>query len=492
MDDTNKCALVIEDDPLVRHMLERFLRHEHFHVLATDSISEAVIHLRRHRPDITLLDVQLGEENGLDFLRKHLIQETGPYRVIVLSGNQSRENAEAAVQAGAYDYLIKPTHLGKLKIAIQNCLKLQQMAEELSLYSSQPRLAVSLHDFIGTSPEIINLLSQIKRIASIDVPVVILGESGTGKELVARLLHSLSPRRHGPFIPLDCGAIPDALMEAELFGYEPGAFSGANHLKHGKFERAHNGTLLLDEIGNFPLSLQPKILRTLQFMQVERLGGNQPILLNVRVLAATNSNLDKMVAIGTFREDLFHRLNTVILQIPPLRQRVEDIRLLAHAALLKANRSYQTGIHAITQEAMALLERYPWPGNVRELENCIRSAVILADNVIEPAHLPKRICQEDLPAPESALPPEDLNADWITVSNESLFQIGRRAAAKAERIAITDALCECNWNKAEVARRLKVDYKSLHNKIKQYGITPRTEEGSSEKYPRPKPRPQRK
>jgi DNA-binding NtrC family response regulator len=465
-----ECILIVDGNPLVRRMLERFLRKENFRSLSAASANEALINIRRESPDIVLLDVQLQDANGLEFIKEHLIPEAGPYRVIVLTAFNSNKDAEEAVLAGAYDYLTKPLHLAKLKIAIQNCLKLQAMAREIGELSCATGDSISLRDFVGTSPKILELIEQIKRIAPFDVPVLILGESGTGKELVAQLLHSLSPRRKGPFVPIDCGAIPDTLVESEMFGYEPGAFSGATQIKLGKIERANNGTILLDEVGNLPTLIQPKLLRTLQFMQIERLGGKQSVSVDVRILAATNADIEKMVEGGALRHDLYHRLNTMVLKLPPLRQRVEDIRLLTHYALLKANQTYGTKIRGISSEAVAVLESYAWPGNVRELENCIRSAVILADKIIKPSHLPERIRQPRSSGSESDPVQAHREEEGVPHPSKSLFQIGRHAAAKAERAAILSTLHATGWNKAEAARRLRVDYKALCEKVRRYEV----------------------
>lgn len=313
----DNCILIVDDDPLIRRTLERFLLNENFRVLLASSEAEALSRIREESPDIILLDVRLGKTNGLSFLKNHLLPESGPHRVIVLTGFHSSEDADEAVMAGAYDYLTKPLHLGKLKISIQNCLKLQAMARQLDKLTATKQDPVSLRDFVGTSQKTIDLVEHIKRIAPFNIPVLILGESGTGKELVARLLHSLSPRREGPFIPIDCGAIPDTLLESELFGYEPGAFSGATHTRQGKFEQANTGTMLLDEIANLPMLLQPKLLRAVQSMQVDRLGGTQSISVDVRIVAATNLNIHDMIKTERFREDLYHRLNGVTVKIPP-------------------------------------------------------------------------------------------------------------------------------------------------------------------------------
>ncbi|MDE3242423.1 MAG: sigma-54-dependent Fis family transcriptional regulator, partial [Nitrospirota bacterium] len=350
--------LIVDDDPDVQHLLAQFFRGEGYAPLAVGSAAEALAAIRRQPPDLLLLDIRLPDANGLDLLKEQLLPEVGDYRVIVLSGYGTRQDAEAAVLAGAFDYLTKPVVLSRLAIAVRNCLRLQHLSAEMEELSGAVSLPVSLRDLVGASAPMQALRDQIKRVAPFDVPVLILGESGTGKELVARAIHALSPRRKGPFVPLDCGALPDTLVEAEVFGYARGAFSGAIQPKPGKLELAEGGTLLLDEIGNIPLHSQPKLLRVLQTSTVERLGSNQQVSVNVRVLSATNSCLQQRVDDGSFRLDLYHRLNTVMLTVPPLRERKEDIPLLAHYILMKANRAYQKSIRGLSADAMAALEAY--------------------------------------------------------------------------------------------------------------------------------------
>ncbi len=326
----NERIMIVEDDPLVRQMLERFAQDQGYLPVSTDTAASARELLQQHKPDLLLLDIRLPDAHGLSLLKDHLLPELGPYRVIVLSAYNSQQDVEAAVMAGAFDYLTKPIPLLKLKIAMRNCLRLQELSEQMASYSARPVSSVSLSNLIGISEPMETLREQIKRIAPFDVPVMITGESGTGKELIARLIHSLSPRHLGPFLPLDCGALPETLVESELFGYERGTFTGAEQSKPGKLETADGGTILLDELGNLPLSSQPKLLRVLQSQSVERLGARQAIPLNVRVVSATNADLSRRIAEGTFRLDLFHRLNTFVLRVPPLRDRKADIPLLAH------------------------------------------------------------------------------------------------------------------------------------------------------------------
>ncbi|GKS59158.1 acetoacetate metabolism regulatory protein AtoC [Nitrospira sp.] len=468
--------LIVDDDPHIGQMLDEFLRDEGFQPIVVDSARGATAAVRRELPDLVLLDMRLSDGNGLELLKTHLLPELGRYKVIMLSAFASQKDAEEAVQAGAFDYVTKPVSLPKLAITIRNCLHLQTLMRELADLGGDGAAAASLGDIVGMSPAILELTEQLKRVAPYDVPVLILGESGTGKELVARVLHALSGRRHAPFVPLDCGAIPQELVESELFGHEAGAFTGASQSKPGRMERAQGGTLLLDEVGNLPIGIQAKFLRVLQFKEFDRLGGREVIKADVRVVAATNANLEAMVAEGTFRRDLYYRLNAVILRVPALRERREDIPLLAHLLLMRANRAYKTKVQGISAQALRLMEEYPWPGNIRELENAIRAAVIVADRIIRPTHLPahvRRVLESGVNASGAQEDGDDLSPlrSWES-GNLSLAQIGRMAAEAAQRRAVTRMLEETGWNKAEAARRLQIDYKALHVKLQRWGIHP--------------------
>ncbi len=468
--------LIVDDDPHIRQMLDDFLRDEGFQPVGVDGTRAAAAAVRRELPDLVLLDMRLSDGNGLELLKSRLVPELGPYRVIMLSAFASQKDAEEAVQAGAFDYVTKPVSLPKLAIAIRNCLRLQVLTRELADLSVEGSSAVSLGDIVGMSQPILELTDQIKRVAPYDVPVLILGESGAGKELVARVLHALSGRRQAPFIPLDCGAIPQELVESELFGHEAGAFTGASQSKPGRMERAQGGTLLLDEVGNLPLAIQAKFLRVLQFKEFDRLGGRESIKADVRVVAATNADLDEMVRAGTFRRDLFYRLNAVTLRVPALRERREDIPLLAHLLLMKANRAYKTKVQGISAQALRIMEDYGWPGNIRELDNAIRAAVIVADRIIRPPHLPahtRRNPGQGAGFSDAGGGKGDRAPSFRGErENISLAQIGRLAAEAAQREAVTRVLEETGWNKAEAARRLQVDYKALHLKIQRWGIHP--------------------
>lgn len=455
-------VLIVDDDPEISDMLAEYLRAEGYSPLTAGCAKEALAHLASHPPDVVLLDVRLPDVNGMELLKNAFIPELGYHRVIMLSAYGTRQEVEEAISAGAYDYLSKPLSLPRVKIAVRNCAQLQELEKKLDEVSGRESPPIPLRNLVGTSQQMQALLEQITQVAPFDVPVMILGENGTGKELVARAIHALSPRRSGPFVPMDCGALPETLVEAEIFGYERGAFSGAVQAKPGKFERADKGTLFLDEIGNFPLSAQPKLLRVLESFEVERLGAVRASRTDVRVVSATNADIDRMVAGESFRRDFYHRLNTVTIRIPPLRERKEDIPLLVHYALMTASRVYKKEVQAVSPKAMSLLEAYPWPGNVRELQNCMRAAVIMAGRVVEPDHLSPHIrAPESHRVAATAIQPR---------SGETLRALGQRAADAAQSTAIRRMLHETGWNKAETARRLGVDYKTLSVKMRIYEI----------------------
>lgn len=458
----NERILIVDDDPHITDMLGKFLSTEGYQPLTAGCAKEAIPLVRREQPALVLLDVRLPDANGLEFLTQYLHPELGDHRVIVMSGHGSREDAQKAALQGAHDFLMKPITLSRLAVTIRNCLLLNELAQEVTELSKATGGLVLLRDLVGTSPKMLALIERIKQVAPFDVPVLVLGENGTGKELVARAIHTLSPRGKERFVAVDCGALPETLVEAEVFGYERGAFSGATQTKPGKIEQAQGGTLLLDEIGNIPLQIQPKLLRVLQSKTVDRLGGREAVPVDVRILSATNADMEHMIAERSFRRDLYHRLNTVVLTIPPLRERVGDIPLLAHYALMTASRLYKKPVRGISPDAMALLEAYDWPGNVRELENCIRSAMILADKLVEPEHLPDQVRKSG----SSPGGQQERGGQ----QGKTLGEIRRRAADEAERAAILKMLQETGWNKAEAARRFGVDYKTLFVKIRAHGM----------------------
>jgi two-component system nitrogen regulation response regulator GlnG len=308
------------------------------------------------------------------------------------------------------------------------------------------------------------VFAEMQRVAPTDFTVLITGETGAGKEVVARAVHRMSPRGSGPFVPVDCGSIPPSLVEGELFGHEKGSFTGADRCRPGKFEAASGGTLFLDEISNLPLHMQPKLLRALQDKQIWRIGGVRPLAADIRIVAATNQDLAALVRAGTFRRDLYHRLNEFSIVVPPLRERCGDVVPLATQFLELANHELKKGVHGFSEAAIQVLLSYRWPGNVRELRNVVRRAVLLADSRVEPLHL----TLSDLPPDGGTLGPAELAEGFD--GSVPFKEIVRRVVIRVERQILVQVLAQTSGNKAEAARLLRIDYKTIHKKVRDYGL----------------------
>ncbi|MDD2540807.1 MAG: PEP-CTERM-box response regulator transcription factor [Desulfuromonadaceae bacterium] len=384
--------IIIEDNQEISNQLRWGLAKEYEVFVACDRM-EALPLIKKHAPRVITLDLGLppdetGCEEGFRCLEE-ILQRTPSAKVIMITGNDERENALRAVQCGAYDYYCKPFDLSELKVILKRAFHLAAIENE----NSRLQNSIDLHGFtpggiIGTSPRMLGVFSSIRKVASSEVAVLITGESGTGKELVAKAIHELSPRKPKSFIAINCGAIPENLLEAELFGYEKGAFSGANTRVQGKVEFAHKGTLFLDEIGELPLNLQVKLLRFLQEKTIQRVGGREDISVDARIIAATNRDIVKETEAGAFREDLYYRISVIHIKLPPLRDRGEDIILLANFFLRRCSHQFGKKVHRFSPDSIKLLESYEWPGNVRELENKVQRAVIMSDSsIIEPEAL---------------------------------------------------------------------------------------------------------
>ncbi|TMQ23901.1 MAG: sigma-54-dependent Fis family transcriptional regulator, partial [Candidatus Rokuibacteriota bacterium] len=359
----------------------------------------------------------------------------------------------------------------KILIVVRRALEHQALGTELKALRNKLGQRDALRWLMGRGQDIQQVIQQIRQVANSNFTILIQGETGTGKELVARSIHQLSARRDKPFVPLDCGAIPETLIESELFGYEKGAFTGADRRKEGHFQLAEGGTLFLDEIVNLPFSTQAKLLRTLEERQVQVLGAKRSLPVDVRIIAAANVPLDREIRAGRFRQDLYYRLNEFVILVPPLRERIEDIIYLAERFLAEASMELRRPIRGISKEAVEVLLRYHWPGNVRELRNAIRRAVLLSSDLIEPVYL--------LPLPPSSsveAPPADVST--FSPAQLSLKEMAGRAAAEAERWAIRQALRAAGGNKSEAARTLRTDYKTLHLKMRRHGIRSREFPGS--------------
>jgi two-component system, NtrC family, response regulator len=390
----NPRILIVDDDEEIRTQMKWALCQDYEIILAQDRAS-AIESFRATRPTIVLLDLGLpphasSPEEGLAIVSE-LVALDHLVKVVIITGQAEKENAVRAVGAGVYDFLCKPIKMEELKLLLKRAAYVADLEKE---YHDMQQLVQGevLEGLLGVSSGMRSVFDSIRKVASTDAPVLVLGESGTGKEMVAQAIHRKSSRKDGPFIAINCSAIPETLLESELFGHERGAFTGAHMQRKGRIEMATAGTLFLDEIGEIPLPLQVKLLRFLQEQCIERVGGRQEIQIDTRVIAATNANLKENMAKGTFREDLFYRLAVIQMMLPPLRQREKDIRMLAQFFLKRFSAQLNRGGLAFDQGALRALDRHPWPGNVRELENCVKRAVIMAEG--------KRLTVQDL-----ALPP---------------------------------------------------------------------------------------
>ena len=443
---------------MLRHALEA---HGHAVLEARDE-PEAVQQLQQARPVVVLTDLKLPVGDGFGVLRA--AKELDPeLQVVVMTAYGSIQDAVTAMKEGAMDFLAKPIDPDHLLLMVERAMAQRRILTEYILLKEELAERRGAPRIIGENSKLRQVSQQLHRAAVTDATVLLEGESGTGKELFARALHALSPRNDGPFVAINCAAIPDTLLETELFGYEKGAFTGAGARKPGRFELAHRGTLFLDEIGDLPLPLQAKILRALEEKQFERVGGTQSLNVDVRVVAATNRQLKQRVAERQFREDLYFRLSVFPITIPPLRDRPGDIPVLARYFVDRFCRDLKKRPFTLSPGALEQLQTYRWPGNVRELQNCIERAVILTEgDAIHARHL-------NLSSRQVAPPPVASPWDQIDLSG-TIPDALRRVTEEVERRKIAQALLDCNGNKAHVADALHIGYKMLLQKMKTYGI----------------------
>ncbi len=441
-------VLIVDDEESIRNQLRWGLSDE-FEVLTAANADEARKMLREARPRLVTLDVTLtargtGAEDGMALLGE-IVDLYPRTKVIMVTGNASRENAILAIERGAVDWYAKPIALEELRVILRRALHVQRIEAERA--GGQPSGRKRYHRLVGESEPMKRVFGLIQRVAPTDATVLILGENGTGKELVAHAIHESSPRRDKPFIPISCGAIPETLLESELFGHERGAFTDAYRAREGKFELADGGTLFLDEIGELPVHLQVKLLRFLQDHVVERIGARERQRVDVRVVAATNRDLKGAIASGAFREDVYYRLSVLTIQVPPLRERGDDIRMLADYFLEFYARHHKRRLRGFTQAALRAIQGYPWPGNVRELENRIQRGVIMAQ--------------------DSYLRPEDLELEEPVRDDVTSLQAARE---EAERRVIMDALTRNAGNVTRAARDVDVSRPTFHDLLKKHGI----------------------
>ena len=443
---------------MLRHALER----QGHAVLEARDQPEAVRLLQQAQPALVLSDLRLPDGDGFGVLRSAKEIDTD-IPVIVMTAYGSIEDAVAAMKEGALDFLAKPVDPDHLLLLVTRALEQRRIVAENLLLKEELAVRRGAPQLVGDDASLRKVFASLQRAASTDTTVLLEGESGTGKELFARSLHALSPRSDAPFVAINCAAIPETLLETELFGHEKGAFTGAVARKPGKFEMAHRGTLFLDEIGDLPLSLQAKILRALEEKRFERVGGTASLQVDVRLVAATNKGLRAAVAARRFREDLYFRLSVFPITVPPLRERPGDIPLLARYFVERFCRDLKKKALGLSPAALEQLQTYRWPGNVRELQNCIERAVILADgDTILPRHLNLSFAQpsqEEAPSPLSRV---DLSG--------SLTEVVRRVTTDVERLKIEETLREAGNNKGRAAELLQISYKMLLAKLKEHGI----------------------
>jgi two-component system response regulator PilR (NtrC family) len=450
-----KRILVIDDEPSMREMLGIMLHREGYAVELAESRATAAAVLARGPIDMVITDVKLPDGDGIEILR-HLRAATPDTVVLVMTAYGSTEAAVAALKLGAEDYLIKPFDVDELKIVVRNALEKRRLEEENLLLRAELSSRHGLDRIIGVSRPMGRIYELVRSVAATGSTILLQGESGTGKELVARAIHGLSTRREGAFVSVNCAALPEALLESELFGHMKGAFTDAHQTKKGLFETAHRGTLLLDEVGEMPPSMQVKVLRALQEKRVRRVGANDEVEVDVRVIAATNQSLEDLVRERRFREDLFYRLNVIPIVMPPLRERPEDVPLLAQHFLERFSREMGKPALTISPEAMDRLTRYSWPGNVRELENVIERAVALEPGTtIRPERLPNHFTGTTAVASTADLPPGfDLGQHLNTLESGFLHR----------------ALDQALGNRAEAARLLGITPRSLRYLLRKHDV----------------------
>ena len=452
--------LVVDDDRDMCQLLSDILTTEGYEVFTAECGKIVLKETEKIRPEIILLDIRLPDKNGLEVL-KEIKKSDENIIVIMLTASEEVHNAVNAMKLGAFDYFTKPFNNEEIILDVKKALQNRRLKIEVEELRKKLEKSGNHELFIGESPQVKQMLNQIKTIAHTNVTISIQGESGTGKELVARLIHQNSVRSGAQFVAVDCGTLPENLVESELFGYEKGAFTGAAAKKEGKFETANKGTIFLDEITNLPLSLQPKLLRIIQERKIQRLGSTKEISVDTRIVTATNKVLSDEVKKGKFREDLYHRINEFNIILPPLRERKEDIPLLANFFVEESNREFRKNIEGLSGEAMKSLLNYSLPGNVRELRNIIRKAVLLSDS----DYIKEIVLDGGFISGAERF-------DYLSELGKGipLREITHKAVKEIEKNVIKKVLTQTKNNKVMAAKILKIDRMTLYSKIRSLGL----------------------
>lgn len=460
--------LIVDDEASIREFLEIMLKREGYAVEACASAEEALKTLSRANFSVVITDIAMPGMNGVELLHK-VKQKNPDTAVIIITAHGSTESAVEAMKLGASDYLTKPFQIEEMKVSIATCLRTVALEKENRRLRSELGQSFSFANIIGSSVEMQAVFDLVKRVSQTKTNVIILGESGTGKELVAHSIHRNGADAAAPFVPVNCAAIPEPLFESELFGHKKGAFTGAVQDKIGIFEQANGGTLFLDEVGDMPLSVQVKLLRAIQQKSFRPVGGTQDTQVDLRIISATNKNLEESVKAGTFREDLYYRLNVIQIRMPALRERKQDIPLLAEHFLNRFNLAMGKSVKSISREAMDILLKYDFPGNVRELENVIERAVALETH---PAILPESLPQKLFLSATSSIPaPSSKTAQPSTLGplQEGPFDL-EKGVEEFERQHILRALAQTGGAKKKAAALLGISFRSLRYRIEKYGI----------------------
>jgi DNA-binding NtrC family response regulator len=449
--------LIVDDEEKIRNILGAILRDEGYEVeLAQDGV-EAIEKASAFKPQLLIVDLQMPRMNGLETIQRIKARLPGAV-AIILTAYGTIQSAVQAIKQGVYDYLTKPFDNEQMLLIVKRAFDVYRLTAEVEHLRTELQKKFGLDSIIGDSPAMQEVVQQIRQVAATDATVLIEGESGTGKELVAKAIHYESKRKNNPLVIVDCTTVPANLIESEFFGHEKGAFTDARQARAGKFQEADTGTIFLDEISELPFHAQAKLLRVLQEKEFTRVGGNTPIKVDVRIITATNRNLETLVKEGKFREDLYYRLDVLKLRLPPLREHLEDIPLYVHHFLAKHNETFGKNLSGLSDDALHFLQKHEWKGNVRELENVVQRAMLTASGT--------RIEVSDLEFLDKGAgeTPHPYNA------TEGLEAYVKSLTEQAERQIILKTLNETNWNRTEAAEKLKISRKTLFNKMQQYGI----------------------